>query len=48
MMTNLEIEVLECDRMLTPEQKFELLTPENKAAVIRQIELLRACQSSGR
>lgn len=30
----------------TPEQLFELLTPENKAKVNHQIELLVAAQSS--
>lgn len=32
----------------TVEQLYELLTPENKAEVNRQIEILLASQSSGR
>lgn len=44
----LATEIKDKYQTLTSEQKFELLTPENKAAVIRQIELLAACQSSGR
>lgn len=33
-------------KKLTPEQQYQLLTPENKSAVIRQIELLVTSQSS--
>lgn len=43
----LDYEIAEEYRNLTPEQQYELLTPENKAAVNRQIELLLAAQSSG-
>lgn len=42
-MTN---ETIEQYRLLTPEQLYEILTPENKAAVNRQIEILLAAQSS--
>ena len=42
-----DIEVFAEHRKLTTEQLFQLLTPENKDAVIRQIELLLAAQSSG-
>lgn len=43
-----EFEILEKERNLTPEQLFQLLTPENKAAVNRQIDLLVASQSTDR
>lgn len=43
----LDTEIKDKQKTLTPEQRFELLTPENKAAVIRQIEFLIASQSSG-
>lgn len=34
-------------RVMTPKEMYELLTPENKEAVTRQIETLIALQSSG-
>ena len=39
-------QIIKCILEYTPEQLYELLTPENKTAVNRQIETLLAAQSS--